>query len=148
MENMRLYLDEVGQVIIQDLCKLKTKYEKKESELKLLRMMMLISAAIFIGYVLIFTVLPFRFQYGVMISRLINDGYHYLFIAVLVTLHFRFRFIEKKAEKLEKEYNALRCEVIQRSEELWPEGEKRAKRHHFFKLMKEKYKINLYYEND
>jgi len=83
-----------------------------------------------------------------MISVLINDVYHYIFVGILVTVHYRIKFIDKKAEKAEKEYNALRCEIIQRSEELWPEGEKRNNRHRFFKEMLEKHDINLYYENE
>lgn len=133
---------------MKDLYTLKRKHEKKEAELKLYKAVLLTVAAVFLGYVLIFTVMPHRFQYGLMVSNLINDVYHYFFIALLVTVHLRLKFIEKKADTAEKEYNALRCEVIQRSEELWPEGERREKRHLFFKEMKEKYKINLYYEND
>ncbi len=148
VEHHHFLLDEVGQVIINDLKKLKKKHQKKEAELKFYKGAFILIAALFLAYVLIFTVLPYRFFLSSMISVLINDVYHYVFVGMLITVHYRIKFIDKKTEKAEKEYNALRCEIIQRSEELWPEGEKRNNRHRFFKEMIEKHDINLYYEND
>lgn len=148
VEYHHFLLDEVGQVIINDLKKLKKKHQKKEAEVKFYKGALVLIAALFLAYVLFFTVLPYRFYYGSMISVLINNVYHYVFVGVLATIHYRLKFLDKKAEKAEKEYNALRSEVIQRTEELWPEGEKRDNRHRFFREMKEKYDINLYYEND
>lgn len=148
VEHHHFFLDEVGQVIINDLQKLKKKHQKKEAELKFYKGVLVLIAVLFIAYILIFTVLPYRFFYSTMISMLINDVYHYVFVGMLATVHYRLKFLDKKAEKAEKEYNALRSEVIQRTEELWPEGEKRNNRHRFFREMKEKYDINLYYEND
>ncbi|HHY71651.1 MAG TPA: DUF2663 family protein [Bacillus bacterium] len=145
---MHHYLDEVGQVIIKDLLQLKRKFDKKEAELRFYKLAFLVIVAFFIGYLLFFIVMPYRFHYGMMISLLVNNVYHYLFIAVIVTIHSRLKFVEKKADMAEKDFNTLRCEVIQRSEELWPDGEKRKQRHHFFIEMKEKYNINLYYESD
>ncbi|HHW35978.1 MAG TPA: DUF2663 family protein [Bacillales bacterium] len=148
VEHNHFLLDDVGQVIINDLKILKKKHQKKESELKFYKGALVLIAAFFLAYVLLFTVLPYRFHYSSMISVLINDVYHYVFVGGLATIHYRLKFLDKKAEKAEKEYNALRSEVIQRTEELWPKGEKWNNRHRFLKEMKEKHDINLYYEND
>ena len=148
VEHHHFLLDEVGQVIINDLKKLKKKHQKKEAELTFYKGALILIAALFLAYVFIFTVLPYRFYYSSMISVLINDVYHYIFVGMLVTIHYRLKFLDKKADKAEQEFNALRREVIQRTEELWPEGEKRNNRHRFLKEMLEKHNINLYYEND
>lgn len=148
MDHTSFYLDEVGQVIIKDLCELKKKHDKKEAELKFYKGGLLLASVLFLVYVLFFSVVPYRFHFNSMITVLINNVNNYFFIALIVTFFYRMKFIEKKAESAEKEYNALRCEVIQRTEELWPDGERRQKRHLFLKEMKDKYNINLYYEND
>ncbi|NSL50498.1 DUF2663 family protein [Calidifontibacillus erzurumensis] len=142
------YLDEIGRVIIKDLCELKKKFKKKETEFKIYKAALFILSIVFIGYLFFNSIYPYRFNYGAMINKLINNEFNYVFIAVLITLYYRTKFIEKKTEKAENEYHALRREFIQRTEELWPEGEKREKRHLFLKEMKEKYDINLYYENE
>jgi hypothetical protein len=148
VEHKHFFLDEVGQVIINDLQKLKKKHQKKEKELKFYKGAMYVIVALFVAYLLIFTVFPHRFYYSSMISVLINNVYHYVFVGLLVTIHYRLKFLDKKVDKAEKEYDILRREVIQRTEELWPEGEKWDNRYLFFKEMKEKYGINLYYENE
>ena len=148
MDHTSFYLDKVGQVIVKDLCELKKKHDKKEAELKFYKSGLLLASVLFLVYVLFFSVVPYRFHFSSMITVLINNVYNYFFIALIVTFFYRMKFIEKKAESAEKEYNALRCEVIQRTEELWPDVESRQKRHLFLKEMKDKYNINLYYEND
>lgn len=141
------YVDEIGKVIIKDLQKLKKKHEKREKTLTIYRTVLFITAVIFVAYLLIFTVVPYWNLYGLMVSKLINNEVHYILIGILVTVNILVKYGEKKAEKAEKEFHALRCEVIQRVDELWPVGEKRNNRHLFLKEMLEKYNINLYYEN-
>ncbi|MBS4199532.1 DUF2663 family protein [Bacillus sp. FJAT-49732] len=56
------------------------------------------------------------------------------------------KVIFEKKEKSEKEYHALRCEIIEKSKNLW-KGDKWIQRHMVFEQMKKKYDINLYHES-
>ncbi|WP_018660468.1 YpbF family protein [Heyndrickxia acidiproducens] len=51
-----------------------------------------------------------------------------------------------KREKAEKEYHALRCEIVDRSKDLW-KGESWQSRHKVFEMMQKEFDINLYHEN-
>jgi hypothetical protein len=55
-------------------------------------------------------------------------------------------FREKK-EKAEKEFHALRCEIIDKSKDLWKKEESWTSRHLVFEMMKKTFDINLYHEN-
>ncbi|WP_017755617.1 DUF2663 family protein [Calidifontibacillus oryziterrae] len=145
MENPNM--DEVGKIMINDLQKLKLKLTKKERELKIFNLLYIASATLLLAYITIFTIVPNWNQYNLLISQLINNVNHYFLILIVVTTHFRINALKQKSEKAEQEYHSLRCEMIQRAEELWPEGERWQNRHIFFQEMREKYDINLYYEN-
>lgn len=55
--------------------------------------------------------------------------------------------IRQKVDKLEEEFHALRCEIIDKSTDLWNTDEAWRNRHLVFRMMKEQYGINLYHEN-
>ena len=50
-------------------------------------------------------------------------------------------------DKAEKEFHALRCEIVDRSKDLWKREEVWRERHKIFNVLKENYGINLYHEN-
>ncbi|RAP09198.1 YpbF family protein [Bacillus velezensis] len=56
-------------------------------------------------------------------------------------------YFKKKEEKAEGEFHKLRCEIIQKSTDLWPQPEKWRARESVFHLMKHRYDINLYFES-
>lgn len=141
------YLDEIGTIIINDLQKLKLKFDKKEHDIKIYNRLYIGSAFGLLAYIILYTIVPYWDQYNILIGKLISNVNHYFFIVIIVTFHFRINYLKEKSEKAEKEYHALRCEVIQRAEDLWPHGAMWEKRHLFFKEMKDKHNINLYYEN-
>ncbi|MCA0990819.1 DUF2663 family protein [Guptibacillus hwajinpoensis] len=68
-----------------------------------------------------------------------------LVISSVVT-YFQLRKFSKKTKKAEDEYESLRLEILDRSDELF-EGQKQwESRHVVFKYLKEEYDINLYYK--
>ncbi|MEW8986220.1 MAG: DUF2663 family protein, partial [Bacillus sp. (in: firmicutes)] len=52
-----------------------------------------------------------------------------------------------KRDKAEKEFHALRCEIIDKSKDLWRKEEAWSNRHLVFEMMKKNYDINLFHEN-
>ncbi|MEK3885952.1 DUF2663 family protein [Bacillus sp. FSL K6-3431] len=56
------------------------------------------------------------------------------------------KIIFDKKEKVEKEFHDLRCEIIDKSKDLW-KGDSWGQRHKIFAYLKSKYDINLYHES-
>ncbi|SPU03351.1 YpbF [Bacillus subtilis] len=56
-------------------------------------------------------------------------------------------YFKKKEEKSETDFHKLRCEIIQKSTDLWPQPDKWKARESVFHMMKHKYDINLYFES-
>jgi hypothetical protein len=54
---------------------------------------------------------------------------------------------KKKMDKAEKEFHALRCEIVDRSKDLWKNETAWKNRHLLFNKLKEQYDINLFHEN-
>lgn len=63
-----------------------------------------------------------------------------LFLSVIGLVH-----LSKKAAKKEKEFEALRNEFIERSEEFWPAERSAAEKEAYLKEMQTRYSINLFY---
>ncbi|WP_255350557.1 DUF2663 family protein [Anoxybacillus sp. KU2-6(11)] len=68
------------------------------------------------------------------------------FVALISSFGWLVSFYKKKTEKAEQDFHALRCEFIQKSNELLQE---RAweKRHVLYEWMKKTHDISLYHEN-
>ena len=56
-------------------------------------------------------------------------------------------YYKKKMDKAEKEFHALRCEIIDRSKDLWKNDVAWKNRHILFNKFKDLYDINLFHEN-
>lgn len=79
-------------------------------------------------------------------STILNkDIFLYLLFIAFVLLG-SVKIVHEKKEKLEKEFHDLRCEIIDKSKDLW-KNDNWHKRHIVFEYMKKKYDINLYHES-
>jgi hypothetical protein len=68
-------------------------------------------------------------------------------LAAAIGLYGYMVLIKKKLDKAEKEFQLLRCEIINKSKQLWEKEEEWKNRHKVFEMMKKNYDINLYHEN-
>ena len=68
-----------------------------------------------------------------------------LIISCIVT-YFQLRKFTKKSKKAEDEFESLRLEILDRSDELFEGQQQWESRHQVFKYLKEEYDINLYYK--
>lgn len=68
-----------------------------------------------------------------------------LFISSIVT-YFQLRKFSKKSKKAEDEYESLRLEILDRSDELFEGQQQWESRHVVFKYLKKEHDINLYYK--
>lgn len=73
----------------------------------------------------------------------------FVVILGLASLVFLLRFQQMAGTyaEVDDEYESLRCELIDRSEELWFEPAQRRKREQILVFLEEQHDINLYYKN-
>jgi hypothetical protein len=89
---------------------------------------------------------PYQYSLLEMLVILTNKKSYLLIVLLAIFLFSGTTILHKKREDSEKEYHDLRCEIIDRSKDLW-KGEAWKNRHHIFQMMKETYDINLYHES-
>jgi hypothetical protein len=89
---------------------------------------------------------PFSYSFYQVFSLMVNDGKYMFFLFLAIFLFGATKVFYDKKEKYEKEYHDLRCEIIDRSKDLW-KNDAWNSRHQIFEMMKEQYDINLYHES-
>jgi len=88
---------------------------------------------------------PYSYSFFEIFSIIFNNQNHLFFLFLAVFLLGATKVLYDKKEKYEKEYHELRCEIIDRSKDLW-KAEAWKSRHEIFEMMKKHYDINLYHE--
>ncbi|PWW30394.1 uncharacterized protein DUF2663 [Cytobacillus oceanisediminis] len=109
-------------------------------------------ATVFISFLYFFyiykTVMqPFSYSFASMFSAFVNQSGNFYLLVFTVGLYGLMNLLREKREKAEKEFHALRCEIIDKSKDLWKKEEEWKNRHTVFEMMKKNYDINLYHEN-
>ncbi|MHC0036083.1 DUF2663 family protein [Pseudoneobacillus sp. C159] len=74
-----------------------------------------------------------------------QDKNLFVFLLLLGSF-FGMNILKTQRDKFDKEFHGLRCEIVDRSKDLWKKEEEWKSRHIVFELMKKKYDINLYHE--
>ncbi|MDQ0244275.1 putative membrane protein [Bacillus fengqiuensis] len=139
--------DEVAKNMLQSIIDKKRKLDQINEKEKQIRWLLLGCLALISLYVF------FSFQqlslitYRAVFSFVLSSVSHLAMILIVFSLYYYLLQIRKKSEKTEKEFHDLRCEVIQKSPNLWGDAEKWEARQHVFSMMKKEYDVNLYYEN-
>ena len=91
--------------------------------------------------------IPYSYSFASMFSAYVNNSLNLYIIVFVVGLYGLMNLLREKREKFEKEYHALRCEIIDKSKDLWKQEDQWKHRHLVFEMMKKNYDINLYHEN-
>ncbi|GHH98153.1 YpbF family protein [Neobacillus kokaensis] len=88
----------------------------------------------------------YSYSFFAMFSASLKDSMNMFLLAVTLISYGMMNVLRQQKDKKEKEYQELRCEIVNRSTDLW-KGEKEWKnRHLIFELMKKQYDINLFHE--
>lgn len=94
-----------------------------------------------------FTIAKFySYSFFAMFSASVNDSLNVLLFFVIIGLFGAMNVLKQQKDKKEKEYQELRCEIVDRSKDLWKKEEQWQNRHLVFEMMKKNYDINLYHE--
>lgn len=141
------HTDLAAKQMLQNVIERKRKFDATEKNLLVTRAITLILLGLFLFYIWFFIVKATNYSFSSSISIFFNHSLH-LFILLLISSGFGANiYLDKKKEKAEKEYHDLRCEIIKKSIDLWPQPEKWDYRLDVFEMMKSKYDINLYHES-
>jgi hypothetical protein len=103
-------------------------------------------AFIFTVYFYISFVKQYSFSFIAMLSAVLNDTVAVYLLAFTIVGFGAMNLLKQQKEKKEKEYQELRCEIVDRSKDLWKKEEDWKNRHVVFEIMKKQYDINLYHE--
>lgn len=88
----------------------------------------------------------YSYSFLAMLSATLNDAITIYLIAISILGFGAMNLLKQQKEKKEKEYHDLRCEIVDRSKDLWKKEEEWKNRHIVFEIMKKQYDINLYHE--
>ena len=140
-------LDKVAREMIQGVIEKKKKIDHLHSTTILLRTVTFLGFSIFVIYFMLYIVYPNEFMVGLIIDDFLNRHVHLFVLLFLFSLYWLARCYQKKHEDAENEFHALRCEIIQKSADLWKDEREWRERYKLFEVLKQKYDINLFYEN-
>jgi hypothetical protein len=88
----------------------------------------------------------YSYSFFAMFSASVSDAINISLMAVTAILYGAMNVLRQQKDKKEKEYQELRCEIVNRSKDLWKKEEHWKSRHVDFDVMKKTYDINLYHE--
>lgn len=138
-------VDEATKRMIQHLVEKKMKFDHyKNTHFFILSFFILYCLTLlFISYTLV--IVPNEFSIMNSITAMLGTKYLIFLFLLGVLLFGALKFYFEKKEKAETEFHDLRCELIEKSHDIWNE-EHWANRHQIFDEIKKQYDINLYYE--
>lgn len=147
IENLDNRTDPATKRMLQNLIERKRKFDRFKSR-HLLSVWVTIGLISIYFYYLYVTVLqPYSYSFAEIFSVYVQNSANLYFLILTVGTYGFMILLKEKREKAEKEYQALRCEIVDRSKDLWKKEEEWKNRHIVFDMMKKKFDINLFHEN-
>jgi hypothetical protein len=141
------HTDQATKQMLQSVIERKKKFDiaKKQHIVSIWASMS--SAALLFLYLYFFIAYPYSYSFFAMFSVFVDNFNHFIFLVATFGFYGYMIFLKQKRDKAEKEYQGLRCEIIDRSKDLWKQEAAWKNRHKVFEMMKKNYDINLYHEN-
>lgn len=139
--------DAATKAMLQKLIEKKQKYEKLKRNHLFLLWITMMSGFSFIIYLYDSIIDPYGYSFAIMFSIFVSKTIHLYFLIVLIGCYGLMNLLQEKRDKAESEFHTLRCEIIDKSNDLWSEKEAWQDRHLVFEMMKKHFDINLYYES-
>jgi hypothetical protein len=146
IKNLEHWTDEATKQMLQNVVKRKRKFDKFERRHLIIMWLTIFSFVFYAIFLYSKIFVPYSYSASVMFSIFLSNHINVYFIVLCFGLYGYMLVLKKKVDKYEKEYHALRCEIIDKAPDLW-KGEAWEKRHLVFEMMKKNYDINLYHEN-
>ena len=139
--------DYATKIMLQTVIKRKQKFDELKKKHFWTTIAMLVISLLFLMHVYVSFVKPYSYSFFDMFWRFIEHSSSLFYCLVVFGIYSYMLILKKKMDKAEKEFHALRCEIVDRSKDLWKREEVWRERHKIFNVLKENYGINLYHEN-
>lgn len=144
---LKNHTDEPTKQMLDNLVERKRKFETYKNKCFRAQFFTFVLVMGFIVYLYAFIIKPTGGQIDVVLHALFDGEYHIFFILLIVGGYATAQYYKKKEDKAETEFQNLRCEVIRKSAELWPQPTQWQKRHEVYSMMKQEFDINLFHES-
>lgn len=140
------YTDEATKQMLQKVVERKRKYDKLHFRHLIVMWTTIGLSTLFFYYLYKNIASVYSYSFAQMFTAFVQNSFHLYALVVIVGLFGFMNVLREKRDKAEKEYHALRCEIIDKSTDLWRDAGWN-QRHKVFEMMKKIYDINLYHEN-
>ena len=151
MDEQILKLDErtdpATKQMLQNVVKRKKKFDEFKAKHLFVMSCTLFLTLIYFIYLYLTIVKPFSYSFSAMFSNYVSNIANLYFLIITMGTYGLMNLLRGKMEKAEKEFHAIRCEIIDKSKDLWNKEESWSSRHLVFEMMKKTYDINLFHEN-
>ena len=138
--------DEATKQMLQNLIKRKKKLDKLHKKQMVVLWFFFLYAILFIYLFYERLLVPFSDSAFQIISTFFNSRIMMILLLAGAGLLGAVKIFHDQKDKAEEEFHALRCEIIDKSKDLW-KNEAWDNRHKLFEIMKKNYGINLYHES-
>lgn len=142
-----MYTDIPTKKMLQELVERKRKYDQVQRQGLLWKWLTIILSFVFLLYLYRWFYLPFNGRIDTILISFFDQSFHLFFLIIIGSCYGAILYYKKKEEKKEKEYHELRCEIIDKSPDLWSNDQAWREREKVFEMMKRVYDINLYFES-
>jgi hypothetical protein len=139
--------DQATKTMLDNVRKRKEKFDQSKRFHTIVMWATLITASIYFVYLYLTIAKPYSYSFAAMFSAFVEDSNNLYFFVFTVGLFGYMNLLKQKTDKKEKEFHELRCEIVDRSKDLWKKDDAWKNRHVIFEMMKKHYDINLYHEN-
>ncbi|XJZ26075.1 YpbF family protein [Bacillota bacterium Lsc_1132] len=150
MDTSNLLLDEktdkATRKILENVIKRKKKFEIYKRRHTLAIWGTLIPAFIYVNYLYFTIAKTYSYSFAAMFSAFVNNSNNLIFLVITIGMYGLMNLLKEKMDKAEKEFHELRCEIIERSRDLWSTEDEWKNRHVVFEMMKKNFDINLYHQ--
>jgi predicted nucleic acid-binding protein len=140
------HTDEATKQMLENVRKRKVKFDTAKRLHYLSIYSMLLFAFLFFSYFYFMIAKQYSYSFFAMFSASVSDAINISLMAVTAILYGAMNVLRQQKDKKEKEYQELRCEIVNRSKDLWKKEEHWKNRHVDFDVIKKTYDINLYHE--
>lgn len=139
--------DEATKMMLQNAVKRKRKWDKLKEWHLLFMWGTIIFAFMNFIYLYYSTVVPYSYSFAAIFSAYVSDSLNFYLLVFIMGAFGFMNVLRQKRDKAEKEYHAIRCEIIDKSKDLWKKEDEWKNRHQVFEMMLKNFDVNLYHEN-
>lgn len=139
--------DQATKQMLHNVVQRKKKFEAFKSKHMYVMWITIFLASFYFLHLLISVGKPYSYSFASMFSAFVSNSVNFYLLMLIMGAYGFMNLLREKRDKAEKEFHALRCEIIDKSKDLWKKEDAWSNRHHVYEMMKKTFDINLYHEN-